>query len=93
MSIPTGSGSYSWTDAWATRARTPHRAVRQRRRDVRQASLKQGGSVSFNFHREGGQGLAEYALIVSLIAVVAISALIFISGDLTHLLSSIGVGF
>ena len=46
----------------------------------------------FSLHREEGQGLAEYALILSLIAVVAISGLIFISGNLTHLLSSIGAG-
>lgn len=43
-------------------------------------------------HREEGQGLAEYALILSLIAVVAVSALIFISGNLQTLLSSIGAG-
>ncbi len=43
-------------------------------------------------HREEGQGLAEYALILSLIAVVAVSALMFISGNLQTLLSSIGEG-
>ncbi|MGA3030301.1 MAG: Flp family type IVb pilin [Candidatus Limnocylindrales bacterium] len=43
-------------------------------------------------HREEGQGLAEYALILSLIAVVAVSALIFISGNLQTLLSGIGAG-
>jgi Flp pilus assembly pilin Flp len=48
--------------------------------------------VFFCRHREEGQGLAEYALILSLIAVVAISGLTFISGNLTQLLSSIGAG-
>lgn len=43
-------------------------------------------------HREEGQGLAEYALILSLIAVVAITGLIYISGNVESLLSSIGAG-
>ena len=43
-------------------------------------------------HREDGQGLAEYALIISIIALLAVAALLFISGDLTKLLSSIGKG-
>ena len=37
-----------------------------------------------------GQGLAEYALILSLIAIVAISALIFIGEDVVTLLSNTG---
>ena len=45
-----------------------------------------------DLHREEGQGLAEYALILSLIAVVAVVGLIFISGSLTGLLSMIGHG-
>ena len=40
--------------------------------------------------REEGQGLAEYGLILSLIAVLAVFALIFISGNLNTLLSLIG---
>ena len=43
-------------------------------------------------HREEGQGLAEYALILSLIAIVAVVGLIFISGNLDQLLSTIGAG-
>jgi Flp pilus assembly pilin Flp len=43
-------------------------------------------------HREEGQGLAEYALILSLIAVMAVVALIFISGNLNHLISIVGNG-
>jgi Flp pilus assembly pilin Flp len=39
---------------------------------------------------EAGQGLAEYALILSLIAIVAIAALVFLGGEISALLSSIG---
>ncbi len=37
-----------------------------------------------------GQGLAEYALILSLIAVLAIAALLFLSGGIQNVLSVIG---
>lgn len=39
---------------------------------------------------EKGQGLAEYALILGLIAVVAIAALVFMGTTISALLSSIG---
>jgi Flp pilus assembly pilin Flp len=39
---------------------------------------------------ERGQGLAEYALILSLIAIIAIAALIFLGGTISSLLSSVG---
>jgi Flp pilus assembly pilin Flp len=42
--------------------------------------------------REEGQGLAEYGIIGSLIAVVAVLALMFISGNLVKLLSVVGKG-
>jgi Flp pilus assembly pilin Flp len=38
----------------------------------------------------GGQGLAEYALILALIAVVAISALLFMGGGINSILSVVG---
>ncbi|MGH2407820.1 MAG: Flp family type IVb pilin [Candidatus Limnocylindrales bacterium] len=41
-------------------------------------------------HREEGQGLAEYALILALIAVVAILALLFLGTQISTILSSIG---
>ena len=42
-------------------------------------------------HREEeGQGLAEYALILALIAVVAIVALLFLGGQISDKLSTIG---
>jgi Flp pilus assembly pilin Flp len=37
-----------------------------------------------------GQGLAEYALILALIAVVAIASLIFLGGQISGFLSAIG---
>jgi pilus assembly protein Flp/PilA len=39
---------------------------------------------------EEGQGLAEYALILALIAIVAIIALIFLGGQIQTILSTIG---
>ena len=42
-------------------------------------------------HRdEEGQGLAEYALILALIAIVAIVALIFLGGEISKILSTVG---
>ena len=40
--------------------------------------------------REEGQGLAEYALILALIAVVAILALVFLGTQVSRILSQIG---
>ena len=39
---------------------------------------------------DGGQGLAEYALILALIAGVAISALLFLGGGINSILSVVG---
>ncbi|MBA2701686.1 MAG: Flp family type IVb pilin [Chloroflexi bacterium] len=41
-------------------------------------------------HDEDGQGLAEYALILALIAIVAIVALIFLGGQTSKILSTVG---
>jgi len=38
---------------------------------------------------EAGQGLAEYALILAFIAVVAVTALIFLGSDISSLLSKV----
>jgi pilus assembly protein Flp/PilA len=46
--------------------------------------------VQFALHHEEGQGLVEYALILVLIAVVAVGALVFLSGVINQLLSGIG---
>jgi len=37
-----------------------------------------------------GQGLAEYALILALIAIAAVVALVFLSGTINSVLSSVG---
>ena len=39
---------------------------------------------------QNGQGLAEYALILALIAIVAISALLFLGGGINSILSVVG---
>ena len=39
---------------------------------------------------EEGQGLAEYALILALIAIIAIAALIFLGGQIASILDTIG---
>ena len=39
---------------------------------------------------EEGQGLAEYALILALIAIIAIVALIFLGGQVSQILSTVG---
>jgi pilus assembly protein Flp/PilA len=43
----------------------------------------------FDRHDEG-QGLAEYALILALIAIVAIIALLFLGGQISTILSTVG---
>jgi pilus assembly protein Flp/PilA len=40
--------------------------------------------------QEDGQGLAEYALILALIAIVAIIALLFLGGQVSTILSTVG---
>lgn len=39
---------------------------------------------------QAGQGLAEYALILALIAIAAVLALLFLSGSITKILSIVG---
>ncbi len=43
-----------------------------------------------SFRRDEGQGLAEYALILALIAIIAIIALIFLGGQISSILSTVG---
>ena len=43
-----------------------------------------------SLHNEDGQGLAEYALILALIAIIAIAALIFLGGQISTILSTVG---
>jgi pilus assembly protein Flp/PilA len=42
------------------------------------------------FRSEKGQGLAEYALILALIAIAAVVALLFLGGVIQSILSKIG---
>jgi pilus assembly protein Flp/PilA len=46
--------------------------------------------LAFIRHDEDGQGLAEYALILALIAVIAIVALLFLGSQVSDKLSTIG---
>ena len=39
---------------------------------------------------ESGQGLAEYGLILGLVAVLSIAAVVFLSGKIQGLLSNVG---
>jgi pilus assembly protein Flp/PilA len=40
--------------------------------------------------REEGQGLAEYALILALIAIIVVGVLMFLGGDIKTMLSLVG---
>jgi pilus assembly protein Flp/PilA len=59
---------------------------------------REGGEPAVSFvaalihliHDEEGQGLAEYALILSLIAIVAIIALVFLGTQVSTILSDVG---
>jgi pilus assembly protein Flp/PilA len=46
--------------------------------------------VNYLKTKEEGQGLAEYALILVLIAIVCVAALIFLGGSISGVLSCIG---
>jgi pilus assembly protein Flp/PilA len=45
---------------------------------------------SFLLRGQAGQGLAEYALILALIAVLAIAAITFMGGSINDMLSDLG---
>ena len=46
--------------------------------------------VNFLKSNEEGQGLAEYALILVLVAIVCDAALIFLGGSINNVLSNVG---
>ena len=56
---------------------------------AREASMTQLLALLLRRDDEG-QGLAEYALILALIAIVAIIALIFLGGQVSGILSNVG---
>lgn len=43
-----------------------------------------------NTRSEAGQGLAEYALILALVAILAIAAVTFLGGSINQVLSDLG---
>jgi pilus assembly protein Flp/PilA len=47
-------------------------------------------AIAFIRRDDRGQGLAEYALILALIAIVAIIALLFLGGQVSTILSTVG---
>ena len=48
------------------------------------------GLIHFTRRSEEGQGLAEYALILALIAIIAIVALLFLGGEISKILDTVG---
>ncbi len=48
------------------------------------------GLIPSSQSAERGQGLAEYALILALIAIVAILALLFLGSQISNILSRVG---
>src|SRR5437870_4871861 len=72
----------------------PATAGIDRHRSVRKGSnrhMKQLRDILAKVQRTAdGQGLAEYALILALIAIVAIVALIFLGGQVSTILSTVG---
>ncbi len=54
--------------------------------------LRKLHEIWLDLDREAGQGLAEYALILALIAIIAIAALIFLGTQIGSILSRIGAG-
>lgn len=46
--------------------------------------------VNYLKAKEEGQGLAEYALILVLVAIVCVAALIFLGGSINNVLSNVG---
>ena len=67
-------------------------------RSLERESSREGGTTNVTvlndwlttLRGDDGQGLAEYALILALIAIIAIAALIFLGGEIASILSSIG---
>jgi pilus assembly protein Flp/PilA len=48
------------------------------------------GATQASLGDDGGQGLAEYGLILGLIAILCIVAVLFLSGNIQGLLSNVG---
>jgi Flp pilus assembly pilin Flp len=57
---------------------------------AKEACTKQRSSDGFAHHRQNAQGLAEYALIIALVAVMALAILISYGSAISNSLSKIG---
>jgi Flp pilus assembly pilin Flp len=64
--------------------------IGQERRLWSEDDRRQKGSVVMAGRGDEGQGLAEYALILALIAMVAITALLFLGPQISSMLSQMG---
>ncbi len=78
---------------WSGRSRLPIVEVPSIEGELMQEASRMALLNSFlkMLRREDeGQGLAEYALILALIAIIAIIALIFLGGQVSSILSTVG---
>ena len=66
------------------------RSWRSRRKGGNESHDQLIALISSIRNDDEGQGLAEYALILALIAIVAIIALIFLGGQVSTILSTVG---
>ena len=89
-------GSAPWrltaVDDWPVPCRRPTAAAREiSRKGGTEPHVACSSHSSRPFRNDDeGQGLAEYALILALIAIVAIVALIFLGGQVSTILSTVG---
>jgi len=78
----------------AIRSSPPHHFCHdlpaRRRRHQRETFMRALAALRRALRNDDGQGLAEYALILALIAIVAIIALIFLGGQVSSILSTVG---
>ena len=82
---PVGDGPSNWPTAGERRT-SPDDWWRQQREN----SMRELVALRRARRNDDGQGLAEYALILALIAIVAIIALIFLGGQVSTILSTVG---
>jgi pilus assembly protein Flp/PilA len=75
-------------DAWRSR-RAPPRPEAEK--GVEMDGIRMWWSSVVLGRHDDGQGLAEYALILALVAIVAIVALIFLGGQISTILNEISL--
>jgi len=64
--------------------------LRERTHSAREEIAEHGVTTRLATSDERGQGLAEYGLILGLIAILCIVAVLFLSGNLQGVLSNVG---